>query len=260
MFKNLLDFSYKRNFSEAMGFYVACLPLGIILVLITAKTYFNLLEIVALIFNMSLALKIMYKKKLFSNFLAVLLLSITFMASIAGHVLLNLTITTTVLFSFRTIIALLGGVLLGLIPVAILSSMPFNDEIITKHLPMFKKLMDFSYKRTFIEAVGFYIAYLFLSFLLIEAVFVIFVGIAVIGLIPIPSSEIIIRGSVSIVLTIFNIFLALKIVYDKKIFGNFGAILLLLVTILFSALGGALLGLIPVSALSSMSAKKNQAT
>lgn len=110
MFKNLTNYSYKKDFKEAVGFYIAYFILVIILsllagVIIGAITRnnnysvgFKLGQIIAALFSITLSFFILYKKKLYKNFsyLALTLLS--------------------------GLLAYAGGAFLGFIPTVYLSS------------------------------------------------------------------------------------------------------------------------------------------
>lgn len=120
MFKNLTDFSYKRNWKGAIGFYLAyfivCLMLGGIggaLVGIQSEvtTFEEGFEsglgvgvMVAIVYSLAIALLVLVKKKLYKNF---------------GYVILAL---------LSGVLAIFGGALLGLIIPAFMTT---RGEIIT---------------------------------------------------------------------------------------------------------------------------------
>jgi hypothetical protein len=111
MFKQLTNFSYERNVKEAIGLYLAYLLLIVILAIVvgwlvrlTLGDYILGISlrgagnIVAIISSLVIALLIVKKKKLFGNFINILLILLS------------------------GVLAILGGGLLGLIPVAYLST------------------------------------------------------------------------------------------------------------------------------------------
>src|SRR3990167_6486394 len=102
---------------------------------------------------------------------------------------------------------------------------------------MFKKLMDFKYKRTPKEALGFYLAYLLL---------IVVVGGLIGGILGLLIGE----GSIElgmrmggIVAVIISLSLSFMILSKKKLTNNFGMILLALLSGILSFIGGGLLGL-----------------
>lgn len=118
---------------------------------------------------------------------------------------------------------------------------------------MFKNLMDFSYKRTTLEAIGFYFAFLFLTILIAGTV-----G-AVLGMIVGVQKAGAVGGMGGYCISIiFCTYLSFQIMREKNLFKSFGAIILFLLTILLSMLGGGLLGLIPTTMLSSKDILKKQ--
>lgn len=110
MFKNLINYAYKRNLKEAVGFYIAYLILIVILASLVGAMVgaitrvnnysleFKLGQIIAALFSLILSFLILYKKKLLNNFLYIIL------AILSG------------------LLAYLGGGIFGLIPAAYLSS------------------------------------------------------------------------------------------------------------------------------------------
>jgi len=112
MFNNLTNFSYKRNWKEAIGFYLAYLLLGIILSGIVgglAGSGYNTFNqgftrgvsvgpMVAVIFCLIISGLLLKEKKLFRKF---------------GYIILAL---------LSGILAILGGTLLGLIIPAIITT------------------------------------------------------------------------------------------------------------------------------------------
>ena len=116
---------------------------------------------------------------------------------------------------------------------------------------MFKNLTDFSYKRNFLQGVGFYLAYFLLAFF-ISGIIGSLLGMAF-G--PDKLRQIAIATGTVIAL-ILCLTLFVMIIRAKKIFPSFGTILLLLATIFFALTGSSLLGLIPVSILSTFEPKE----
>ena len=108
MFKNLANFKRKRTVKEAVGFYLAFLLIGILLGVLAGSIggiltggnslSFQLGNIGAIIFCLTLSFLILQKKKLMGHFGFLLL------AIVSG------------------IIAIYGGCLFGLIPVAYLTT------------------------------------------------------------------------------------------------------------------------------------------
>ena len=112
MFRNLINFDYKRNKKEAIGFYIAYMLSSILLIsalsiwvvisqrntTVQETNFFQLGHFVAIAICVTLSMLIVHAKKLYKNFLAMVLV----MSSI--------------------ILSLYMATLLGLIPVAILST------------------------------------------------------------------------------------------------------------------------------------------
>ena len=110
---------------------------------------------------------------------------------------------------------------------------------------MFKNLTDFSYKRSTKEAVGFYLAYLFL---------IVILGALLGGIIGLLIGQEGIDvgtrfGSILAILTCLGISFA--ILSKKNLLKNFGLILVALLSGILAFAGGGILGLIPVAYLSS---------
>jgi hypothetical protein len=111
---------------------------------------------------------------------------------------------------------------------------------------MFKHLTDFGYKRNAKEAIGFYIAYL----ILIMISGALLAGALAIIINEPDNFELGLRvGSITaMVITLGVAFLVLK---AKKLLGNFGYILLVLLAGILAIFAGGLGGLIPVSYLTT---------
>jgi hypothetical protein len=107
---------------------------------------------------------------------------------------------------------------------------------------MFKNLTDFLYQRTGKEALGFYLAYFLLGIILggiIGAMTVIFTGAT--------SFEEAFNTGLRIgamTSTVYCFIVSLLLLVQKKLYKNFGYMILVLITGILAALGGALLGLI----------------
>ena len=112
---------------------------------------------------------------------------------------------------------------------------------------MFKHLFDFSYKRNFVEAIGFYIAYLFL--LLIVNLMVSYVLVLLSMILRIHSLAGFESGK--IVRTIASLFLSALILHKRNRFQNFGLVLLGIFSGFVGYFGGLLLSLIPIAFLST---------
>lgn len=129
---------------------------------------------------------------------------------------------------------------------------------------MFKELTNFSYKRNLFEAIGFYIAYSLLSLILAEIAVAIFMNLNYIfgDFFKISQQANFIDSvkngfQLGIIIghffyTIYCLILSLEIICKKHLGKNFIAITLSLLSLLFVYFGGALLGLIPITILSSM--------
>jgi hypothetical protein len=108
---------------------------------------------------------------------------------------------------------------------------------------MFKNLLDFSRKRSGVEAFGFYLVYL-----IVGVLFGAITG-GIVGVNASASKVGYIAGSITLI--IFYGFLSLKIMRGKNLLSNFGAISLALLSVILSSIGSGLLGLIPVAVLST---------
>jgi hypothetical protein len=117
---------------------------------------------------------------------------------------------------------------------------------------MFKHLTDFAYKRSFKEAIGFYLAYLFLIILLAALL-----G-GLMGLIAgqEDSFEFGLRVG-NIVAIVVTMGISLLILRKKGFLGNFGYIILIILSGLLAFFGGGLLGLIPVAFLTTRDGQEN---
>ncbi len=115
---------------------------------------------------------------------------------------------------------------------------------------MFKKLTDLSFKRSWLQALGFYLAY-FLLALIIGGIFGAIAGALFAKAETIQAGfEAGQRGGV-LVATLFPPIVCLMILKSKKMLNNFWYILLALFSGVLGVLGGALLGLIPAAFLST---------
>lgn len=120
MLNNLMDFSHKRNVKEAIVFYIIALIVGLIINIaagsiidVIFRTYsayerfdigFTVGYIIAITFCLTLSILIVYTKNLYKNFFAIGLVLLTLLLSVAM------------------------GFLLGLIPVAVLSTFAKNKS------------------------------------------------------------------------------------------------------------------------------------
>jgi len=118
MFKNLLNFSYRRNVKEAIGFYIAyvvisalgTIVISAILSLATGNEsdvefHLRIAIIIAIITTLSLSFLILKSKNLLGNFFYIILLLLSVL-----------------------LLVYFGGVFLGLIPVSFLSTRQGRDE------------------------------------------------------------------------------------------------------------------------------------
>jgi RsiW-degrading membrane proteinase PrsW (M82 family) len=125
----------------------------------------------------------------------------------------------------------------------------FIFPIHTKNEAMFRRLTDFSYKRTDKEALGFYLAYL-LVIIIVSAILTSLFGGADTFY---PNTRIRIGTSVAIACSLLLSFFVLS---HKKLNDSFGFILLSLLSGLIATFGGGLLGLIIPAVLTTKDKKK----
>lgn len=110
---------------------------------------------------------------------------------------------------------------------------------------MFKNLFDFSYKRSALEAFGFYLAYFFLIILgamlaggLIGAIF--------------PSSASVYGYRLGLTVAVGAcVYLSSIVLVKKNLLKNYGYLLLVILSGILALFGGGLLGLIPAAFLST---------
>ena len=120
---------------------------------------------------------------------------------------------------------------------------------------MFKKLTDFAHKRTALEAIGFYLAYLVLGILL-GVLFAVIFGILA-GVTQEKAYDTgVLTGSV--VALVFSIGLPIMILQQKKQLNNFGYILLIALAGVLAVFAGCLAGLIPAAFLTTRTKKKSR--
>jgi len=121
---------------------------------------------------------------------------------------------------------------------------------------MFKKLTDFGYKRTALEAFGFYLAY-FVLIILAAA----FAG-GVMGVLLPEETALAYANSAGICIAlIMTVGLAILVLYEKKLHKDFRYIALVLIIGFLALFTAALGGLIPVAFLTTRgSAKKAKKT
>ncbi len=106
---------------------------------------------------------------------------------------------------------------------------------------MFNRLTDFGYKRTGIQAVGFYLAYLLL---------VIVIAVAAGSATATATNNITFDFGFhigNIVAIVSSLLLSFVVLSKKKLFSNFGYILLAVLSGVLAAFGGGLIGLIPAA-------------
>lgn len=108
---------------------------------------------------------------------------------------------------------------------------------------MFKKLMDFSYERTPLEAVGFYLAYFGLGLLIGSLM-----G-GILGLLSFSVKVIVSLGILSAV--VLSLTVSFLILHKKKLLNNFSYIMLAVLSGLLALVAGALGGMIPVAFLTT---------
>jgi uncharacterized membrane protein len=108
MFKNLTSFSYKRNWKEAIGFYLAYFLLGLMLSGISGVIFGTLSEattfregfnsgrhagaVVSIVFCLVIAVSLLVQKKMHQNFGYVILALLSAMLAAFGGALLGLII------------------------------------------------------------------------------------------------------------------------------------------------------------------------
>lgn len=115
---------------------------------------------------------------------------------------------------------------------------------------MFSNLVNFGFKRNFIQAVGFYIAYLVLTILVAVLLA------AVIGMATGNSESFefgLMIGNVSAILVILG--LSYLILDEKNLLRSFPFILLSLIAGVLAYFGGGMLGLIPIAYLTTRESK-----
>ncbi len=117
---------------------------------------------------------------------------------------------------------------------------------------MFKRLMDYSYRRTGAEAFGFYLAYVFMA-TLVGALAGGVTG-AVLRLNAADGFQTgMYAGHMASIALIA--FLALALLIKKKLTGSFIDWLLAVAAVVLAVLGGAILGLLPLAYLTTRGAK-----
>jgi len=114
---------------------------------------------------------------------------------------------------------------------------------------MFKKITDFAYRRTALEALGFYLAYFLLGGLL--GALIGGLAAAIKGDATFASSYITGASVGQVVAIIFCLIIAILVVKAKNGFKNFSYILLIVLSGLLAVFGGNLVGLIPVAYLTT---------
>ncbi len=107
---------------------------------------------------------------------------------------------------------------------------------------MFKNLTNFSYKRNWKEAVGFYLAF-FLVGVIVGAIAGALVGIQS-GAKTFDEGYTAGLGAGAVVTIVYSLAIAFTVLIQRKLHANFGYIVLALFSGLLAAVGGGLLGLI----------------
>lgn len=103
---------------------------------------------------------------------------------------------------------------------------------------MFKHLTDFSYKRNWKEAIGFYLAYF------VSIVIVAFLGgvlFAIVSSVTAFSSD---SRLGTIIAVLFCFAISCLVLVQRKLYKNFGYVILTLVSAILAAFAGAILGMI----------------
>lgn len=136
----------------------------------------------------------------------------------------------------------------------IIFGLEFIDKVFISiyTISMFKSLMDFGYKRTIKQAIGFYLAYFTLTVLISALV----AGIVAL-IINSDSFGFGVRIG-NIVAILMSVLLSLLVVNKKKLFNNFWYVVLIIISGLLAILLGALAGLIPAAYLTTK--QSNQTT
>jgi hypothetical protein len=117
---------------------------------------------------------------------------------------------------------------------------------------MFKKLTDFSYKRSGLQAFGFYLAYLFLGSILGAISGVVYA--AVTG----TSGMMIGMKAGAFIAVIYCAVLGFLVLWFRKLYKRFSSILLYLLSILASTMLGSLLGLVFISIMTTMKTPESE--
>ena len=120
---------------------------------------------------------------------------------------------------------------------------------------MFKKLFEFGYTRSAVEAIGFYIVWLLL--------FVCAGGIvgAIIGFVTAstsPETLALIMRSALLLVTVLTAVLGFKLLQKKRLFKSPLALILSAVGIVLTLFGGALFGLIPFAFITTLAPKSDE--
>jgi len=116
---------------------------------------------------------------------------------------------------------------------------------------VFKNLTDFAYKRTAIEALGFYLAYLVL--IIVASI----VGGSIMGLLGIIDTKTAFNLG-TILAIVASLTISFAIIKRKNHMDNFSYILLALLSGILALIGESILGLIPAAILTTRSEKTSQ--
>jgi hypothetical protein len=117
---------------------------------------------------------------------------------------------------------------------------------------MFQSLTDFSYQRSALQAVGFYIVYLILTIILGAIAGVVF-GISTSNLGSDIGQKV---GMITAILVVLT--LSFRIIQAKKLLNKYFYVGLAVLSAVVAFLGGGLLGLIITAYLTTLSAPKNK--
>ena len=120
---------------------------------------------------------------------------------------------------------------------------------------MLKKLTDLETKRTIVQAIGFYLAYLLL-YMLIGA----FVGAITVFVFPEKATYNDIFRIGVILSVVLSMLISIISLYEKDRFDHFGMLLLVILSGILSIFAGGLGGLIPIAIMTTFPSKRNAET
>ena len=116
---------------------------------------------------------------------------------------------------------------------------------------MFTKLTDFSYTRSIKEALGFYLAYLLLGIILGAIIGALYASFSLESSADFTEGYIAGQKAGAVVAIAYPLVLSYLVLSKKKLLGNFGYLLLGLLSAILAIFGGALLGLVPAAYLTT---------